>query len=353
MCKVLLVEDEEIERIALKSIILDNLSTISIVGEASNGYEAISIIKRNEVDFVFMDINIPGINGLDVVRFIKLNYPKVVIIIITAYDTFEVAHSALKLKVDDFLLKPVKPSLIIETLEQYFNELNESSNMSLCQSHVKQLRNEILEKSYSSSIDTVRSFVFEIYENEDYFNNISKIIMEFNKGVTNICKEIGLNCTNNVIASLKSIESGQMQYYSRYEMFTKLTEAVNIIFDEIISRGRGRYSNEKDIKKILNYIDKNIRNGISLEDVSDYVNMSIYYLSKVFKKEMNMNFINYITDKKMEIAKEMLVNTDEPVVNIAIELSYNEANYFSKSFKSKVGMTPTEYRERYGKKGSE
>jgi AraC-like DNA-binding protein len=62
---------------------------------------------------------------------------------------------------------------------------------------------------------------------------------------------------------------------------------------------------------------------------------------------MDINFITYITDRKIELAKDMLLNTDAPISNIAIELSYNEANYFSKAFKKKVGITPSQYREKY------
>ena len=49
----------------------------------------------------------------------------------------------------------------------------------------------------------------------------------------------------------------------------------------------------------------------------------------------------------IEAAKDMLINTDRPVVNIAYDLSYSETNYFSKTFKKKVGVTPTEYREQH------
>lgn len=52
----------------------------------------------------------------------------------------------------------------------------------------------------------------------------------------------------------------------------------------------------------------------------------------------------YVTDSRIEMAKRMLVDTEMPVINIAYELSYNETNYFSKAFKKKVGVTPSEYR---------
>jgi YesN/AraC family two-component response regulator len=73
--------------------------------------------------------------------------------------------------------------------------------------------------------------------------------------------------------------------------------------------------------------------------------MSSYYLSKIFKKETGVNFVTYLTERKIEIAKDMLANTDVPIINIALDLSYHEPNYFSKVFKKSTGMTPTEYRK--------
>ena len=85
--------------------------------------------------------------------------------------------------------------------------------------------------------------------------------------------------------------------------------------------------------------------GISLDEAAEYANMSSCYFSKFFKKITGMNFITYVTDCKIEAAQKMLLDTDMPVINIAYELSYSETNYFSKAFKRKVGMSPTEYRE--------
>lgn len=90
------------------------------------------------------------------------------------------------------------------------------------------------------------------------------------------------------------------------------------------------------MKAVIDYIERNLKKGISLEDVANHVNISTYYLSKIFKKEMGVNFITYVTNRKMDLAKEMLVNTDIPVLNIALDLAYNEANYFSKAFKRRL-----------------
>ncbi|MGL4914368.1 MAG: PocR ligand-binding domain-containing protein [Romboutsia sp.] len=112
-----------------------------------------------------------------------------------------------------------------------------------------------------------------------------------------------------------------------------------------------RYSNKKiyslEIEKAIKYIENNVKKSITLEDVAKHINLSPNYFSKLFKKEINENFITYLTNRRIEIAKEMLLEKNIPIINIAVDLSYNQPNYFSKVFKKSVGVTPSEYREKY------
>ena len=92
------------------------------------------------------------------------------------------------------------------------------------------------------------------------------------------------------------------------------------------------------------YIFSNYKNDISLDDVSREVDISPYYFSKIFKKETGENFIEYLTNIRIEKAKELLENTDMSMKEICIEVGYSNPNYFSRSFKKNVGVTPTEYK---------
>ena len=112
------------------------------------------------------------------------------------------------------------------------------------------------------------------------------------------------------------------------------------------SKNSNKRSHSKDIEKAVTYIEDNIKKQLTLDDVAKHINLSTHYLSKLFKKEMNINFVTYLTDKKIELAKLMLQDPEIPIVNIAIDLSYNHPNYFSKVFKRKVGLTPSEYRDK-------
>ncbi len=93
------------------------------------------------------------------------------------------------------------------------------------------------------------------------------------------------------------------------------------------------------------YINANYTKGITLEDVSREVNISPYYFSRIFKEASGENFIDYLTNLRIERAKLLLSTTNHSMKVICAMVGYSDPNYFSKSFKKNVGVTPTEYRE--------
>ncbi|MCR4924340.1 MAG: response regulator [Lachnospiraceae bacterium] len=99
------------------------------------------------------------------------------------------------------------------------------------------------------------------------------------------------------------------------------------------------------IKTAKSYINENFASDISLDDVSRVVNISPYYFSKIFKEESGFNFIEYLTNIRIEKAKELLKESDYSMKEICSKCGYTDPNYFSRSFKKNVGVTPTEYKE--------
>ena len=106
------------------------------------------------------------------------------------------------------------------------------------------------------------------------------------------------------------------------------------------------------IKTARKYIEDHFDKDISLDDVSRVVNISPYYFSKVFKEECGLNFIEYLTNIRIDKAKELLEKSNLSIKEICISCGYTDPNYFSRSFKKNVGVTPTEYKEKlYEQKG--
>lgn len=99
------------------------------------------------------------------------------------------------------------------------------------------------------------------------------------------------------------------------------------------------------IEMAKDYIKDNYSKDISLDDVSRIVNISPYYFSKLFKEDTGENFIEYLTGIRIEKAKELLNTAEYSMKEICTMVGYSDPNYFSRSFKKNVGVTPTEYKE--------
>ena len=104
------------------------------------------------------------------------------------------------------------------------------------------------------------------------------------------------------------------------------------------------------LKQAVSYIDNNFADeNISLNRVAREVNISANYLSAVFSQEMGITFVEYVTTKRMDRAKELLRLTDKRSGEVAAEVGYKDHHYFSFLFKKTQGCTPRDYRSGKGK----
>ena len=246
MFNIMIVDDEELERKALK-VILKELKEVNIIAEACNGREAIEFDEKYNPDLIIMDVKMPGFDGCKAAEIIKANNKERIIIMVTAHDDFELVRKALVLGVNDYILKPVRPREII-------------------------------------------------------------------------------NIVNNIIVSYKINNKGEN------------TDNKSIIeeYKEEIS----------PIDKALKYIDENFKDNINLNTIADKCNLSSCYFSKLFKREVGVNFSQYLKNKKIQHAKKLLKTTEIPILNIAIDLGFEDCGYFIRVFKNIEGITPKKYREK-------
>lgn len=99
------------------------------------------------------------------------------------------------------------------------------------------------------------------------------------------------------------------------------------------------------LKRALDYIEENYyQESFSLNSVAGEVNVSANYFSAIFSQAMQMTFIEYVTQKRMEKAKKLLRQTEKHSGDIALEVGYKDPHYFSFVFKKTQGCTPREYR---------
>lgn len=111
--KAIIIDDERLAREELKSLLAQYSDDINVVGEAKNGMEGIEAIKRLAPDIVFLDIQMPEMDGFEMIKKLDI-IPKVVFV--SAYD--EYALDAFKVNALDYLLKPVDPEQLKDTLKK-------------------------------------------------------------------------------------------------------------------------------------------------------------------------------------------------------------------------------------------
>lgn len=105
--QVVLVDDEIMIREGFKRLFDWTAHDCEVVGEAADGMEALAQIDHLQPDIVIMDINIPIINGLKVIQTSRMRYPDMAFIIVSGYDDFSYCREALRMRITDYILKPV------------------------------------------------------------------------------------------------------------------------------------------------------------------------------------------------------------------------------------------------------
>lgn len=103
----------------------------------------------------------------------------------------------------------------------------------------------------------------------------------------------------------------------------------------------------KSITMCIEYIYNHIHDRITIEDLAAYTDLSPSYLSRLFKKELGISVSDYIREKKIDKAQNLLKYSDFTPVEIANYLSFSSQSHFIQTFEKLVGMTPKKYRDRY------
>lgn len=337
MCGIVIVENEEIERFALRSIINDNLEDARILGEARTGVEAIRLIDELDIDLMLVDINIPKPNGVEVIRHLREKGTDTRVIITTAYDNFEIARSAMLLKVDEYLLKPIRPQHLVDTIRTCMQQFGSGSR---CRELARGLGDLLEQSDYCKGLALVRQHLDWIYEQKQASHR--ELILSLAETLAALAEQKHLPMPDDrFMQQTGQLAAIQMDEASRHQVLGVFRELVNLLFDF----AETQFGQSSDtMQRVLNYVERNLNKGMTLEEVADNVNISVCYLSRLFKKTLQVNFISYLTTRRMELAKDLLRTTDFPVTNIAIELSYSDVNYFCKVFKKEVGLSPAGYR---------
>ena len=143
----------------------------------------------------------------------------------------------------------------------------------------------------------------------------------------------------------RELMKGYLSLYGFQEVFDWLTDNCC----DILSRYAEVQKNQeaRPIRLAKQYINENYNRAISLESVSNHIGFNPAYFSSMFKKSTGQNFMDYVIEIRILNARNLLVQTNQDVADIAAKVGYTDLKYFSRIFKKLTNLTPSEYRKLY------
>lgn len=362
MLRVLVADDEKNARDRMIRCVDKFQNGLTIVGTASDGYETYDKIISLCPDIVLIDIEMPGMSGLDVIRKIREAKLPTVFIIISSYNEFSYAQEALRLNVEEYLLKPFLPADVcravykaaehIQTVkmlphlkgvlpipENQFLSFDERMKSPVVYPFT--LENDILHSLQSvttlEQIDScLNAFIAAVHENnapETAIMNCYVILyVELHRFIMNLGSDFDfLNSSLNRDIRDPIIEIEKTLRSLCYEIYNLLS---------------GKQSSGKIVPVAIKYIDEYYSKDLSLGEVANYIGVSPSYLSDQFSQVMNIHFVDYI--HKVRINHSMELMKSQPYLKgyeVGEMVGYNSFKYFSHVFRKVAGITISQFRK--------
>lgn len=110
---------------------------------------------------------------------------------------------------------------------------------------------------------------------------------------------------------------------------------------------RYRKNSQQILGMALEYIKDNVTRDVTLRELSDHIGISQQHMCRIFREHLNVHYTEYVTRIRLNMAMDMILNTDTPMAEIAKKCGFRSASYFSTVFGKYENMTPNNYRKRY------
>ncbi len=190
--------------------------------------------------------------------------------------------------------------------------------------------------------EALKKFLFAYQENRCGILRLKRHLLLFLRNAEAVTEELGMDMRycDTIMGFIKNVEEIRSFEEIQNVLIKNLTEMSKEANEVAKNRMNSFYMNQ-----IVEYVRQNYMNDLSLEEVAEHVNLSVCYLSNYFKGQMGVNFTDYLTQLRMEKAKELLIHTNEKIYRIAEMVGYQNSQYFVTIFKKKLGVTPAEYRK--------
>ncbi|MBN2133699.1 MAG: helix-turn-helix domain-containing protein [Sedimentisphaerales bacterium] len=153
--------------------------------------------------------------------------------------------------------------------------------------------------------------------------------------------EGGVNIDTMLERNLSYVDK-VMRIDNQEDLCAWLSTALNEFIELVYSAQDARKVSQ--IRPAINYIDANFDKPIALAEIARASHLSVSRLAHIFKEQMGVTLIEYVTGVRMERAQELLLGTSRSCTEICFDVGYNNQSYFTRTFKSQVGVTPRQFR---------
>lgn len=361
MIRVLLVDDEYYFRQSLKYLIDWQALGFEIIGEASNGQDAIE--KAAEADLVLLDVNIPICNGLQVLESCTTRGYKAKIVIVTVYSEFAYIKKAIEFGAVDYLLKPLEKEELIRVLTKVKGQIRQSqgsldirkgcngnffaeSGSAPTLSFTSTQRLNLLMHMRAGNHEAGQRFLEELWNGQPCSaEEIYFMMME----ILSVCKEYCLE--NSLSFYQESACAAALQTLQNAKEFGEITAWLQTFVREQMEaaeQASGKTARTKQVvENVKAYINSNYTDPeLSVTTVAKAFYLNYQYLSKLFAQQAGIGMSKYITHLRTQRAKELLEEGCLSVQGIAAKVGFSDVDYFSKCFKKAFGLTPSQYADR-------
>jgi len=171
MYRVIIVDDEEPVLDSFSYIFKKYVNDFSLCGVARTGSDAIKEIKEKNPDLVFMDIQMPGIDGMETIRQLRPLFPHILFILATAYERFDIAQKAIQLGVFSYLVKPLSKNKILEELDKVKKNLDKRKN----EIDIQQEEEQLLKRSKEEKLNKFLTSLIWKNPDEETWNEFCRL----------------------------------------------------------------------------------------------------------------------------------------------------------------------------------
>jgi len=362
----LLIADDEADERTLIRFLLNGFKDVFYILEAPNGRDALELLTSNHVDILLSDIQMPFINGIELVSQIKSKNPDIEVLFFSGYDDFTYVKAALSLKAVNYILKPVDPvefhkliTEIVERLDSHKIEFSKSEQY--IEEHFHDIaRKAPDEDTGHTSIDDTTSLLLHNIETalkmkqpEQLSKQVHSLLDKYadipnlsHFYIRHVCTTL-LKMLINILPaqSHEDLQNAAKEVFSfrHFSDIVKMIEHYLSLVTDIFQQEQN--ASNYAIYQVVQYIHMHYNEDLTLNTLADLVYLNPNYLSNVFSQVTGCTLNKYIKQIRMEKAQELLLHTNMKVTDISQAIGYPNTSYFCKSFQKLFGTTPERFRQ--------